>query len=136
MELYKMHGTQDTQICPFSKSKFSLYWAWSLTESTLLHRLVQSIELGTVQTGLERLTRFGNANVLRLPVKKLRLQYLLTIILEKVLKRGKATPPHIDPWFAHLILVTMIWDQLGLWCTLVNQSIVNQCIMNLNLSIK
>ena len=38
-----------TQICPFSKSKFILYEA--LTASTLLHRLVLSIELGTVQTG-------------------------------------------------------------------------------------
>ena len=33
-----------TQICPFSKSK-------SLTASTLLHRLVLSIELGNAQTG-------------------------------------------------------------------------------------
>ena len=38
------------QICPFSKSKFSLYEAESLIASTLLHRLVLSIELGTVQT--------------------------------------------------------------------------------------
>ena len=40
-----------TQICPSSKSKFNLYEAWSLTASTLLHQLVLSIELGTVQTG-------------------------------------------------------------------------------------
>ena len=38
-------------ICPFSKSKFNLYEAKSLTVSTLLHRLVLTIELGTVQTG-------------------------------------------------------------------------------------
>ena len=38
-------------ICPFSKSKFNLYEAKSLTVSTLLHRLVLSIELSTVQTG-------------------------------------------------------------------------------------
>ena len=37
-----------TQICP-SKSKFNLYE--SLTASTLLHRLLLFIELGTVQTG-------------------------------------------------------------------------------------
>ena len=36
---------------PLSKSKFNLYEAKSLTVSTLLHRLVLSIELGTVQTG-------------------------------------------------------------------------------------
>ena len=40
-----------TQISPFGKSKFTLYEAQSLTASTLLHRLVLSIELGTVQTG-------------------------------------------------------------------------------------
>ena len=37
--------------------------------STSLHRLVLSIELGTVQTVQpERLTRLGNSNVQRLPV--------------------------------------------------------------------
>ena len=41
----------NTQICPFSKSKLNLYKALSLTALTLLHRLVLSIELGTVQTG-------------------------------------------------------------------------------------
>ena len=40
-----------THLRPFSKSKFNLYEALSLTASTLLHRLVLSIELGTVQTG-------------------------------------------------------------------------------------
>ena len=40
-----------THLCPFSKSKFNLYEALSLTASTLLRRLVLSIELGTVQTG-------------------------------------------------------------------------------------
>ena len=40
-----------TQISPFGKSKFNLYEAQNLTASTLLHRLVLSIELGTVQTG-------------------------------------------------------------------------------------
>ena len=40
-----------THLCPFGKSKFNLYKAQSLTASTLLHRLVQFIELGTVQTG-------------------------------------------------------------------------------------
>ena len=30
----------DTHLCPFSKSKFNLYEASSLTASTLLHRLV------------------------------------------------------------------------------------------------
>ena len=38
-----------TQICPFSKSKFNLYEA-----STLLHRLVLFIELGTVQTAARK----------------------------------------------------------------------------------
>ena len=37
------------QICPFSK--FNQYEALSLTASTLMHRLVLSIELGTVQAG-------------------------------------------------------------------------------------
>ena len=40
-----------THLCPFSKSKFNLYQAKSLTASTLLHRLVLFLELGTVQTG-------------------------------------------------------------------------------------
>ena len=48
-----------THLCLFSKS---------LTASTLLHRLVLSIELGTVQTGTGKVTRLGNSNVLRLPV--------------------------------------------------------------------
>ena len=39
-----------THLCPFSKSKFNLYEALSLTTSTLLHRLVLSIKLSTVQT--------------------------------------------------------------------------------------
>ena len=39
-----------THLCPFSKSKLNEE-AWSLTASTLLHRLVLSIELCTVQTG-------------------------------------------------------------------------------------
>ena len=41
-----------THLCPFSKSKLNLYEAWSLTASILLHRLVLSIELGTLQTGI------------------------------------------------------------------------------------
>jgi len=40
-----------THLCPFSKSKFNLYKALSLTVSTMLLWLVLSIELGTVQTG-------------------------------------------------------------------------------------
>ena len=44
-----------TQICPFSKSKFSIF---SLTASTL----------GKYKLRPERLTRLGNSNVLRLPV--------------------------------------------------------------------
>ena len=51
--MFKQYICMDrfTQICPFSKSKFSLYEAHSLTVSTLLYRLVPSIELGTVPTG-------------------------------------------------------------------------------------
>ena len=40
-----------THLCPFSKSKLNLYEEWSLTAPTLLHRLVLSIVLGTVQGG-------------------------------------------------------------------------------------
>ena len=40
-----------TQLCPFSKRKIQPYEAYSLTASILLHRLVLSLELGTVQTG-------------------------------------------------------------------------------------
>ena len=41
-----------THLWPFSKSKFNLYEViWSLTASTLFHRLVMSIELGTAQDG-------------------------------------------------------------------------------------
>ena len=43
-----------THFYPFSKSKFNPYEAQSLTASTLLHRLVLSIELGTVQTGTRK----------------------------------------------------------------------------------
>ena len=43
---------QFTHLCHFSKTKLNLYEAWSLTASTLLHRVVLSIELGTVQTGI------------------------------------------------------------------------------------
>jgi len=46
-----MSCTVYTHLCPFSKSKFNLYKPLSLTASTLLHRLVMSIELGAVQTG-------------------------------------------------------------------------------------
>ena len=38
-----------------------------LTASTLLHRLVLSIELSTVQTGTGKVARLGNLNILRLP---------------------------------------------------------------------
>ena len=38
-------------LCPFIKIKFNLYEAKRLTASTLLHRQVLFIELGTVQTG-------------------------------------------------------------------------------------
>ena len=43
-----------THLCPFSKSKFNLYKALSLTVSTMLLWLVLSIELGTVQTGTRK----------------------------------------------------------------------------------
>ena len=46
-----VNGFYPTHLCPFSKSKFNLFEAQSLTASTLLHQLVLSIELGTVQTG-------------------------------------------------------------------------------------
>ena len=39
-----------TGLAPFSKSKFNLYEAKSLAASTMLHRLVLSLELCTVQT--------------------------------------------------------------------------------------
>ena len=57
-----------THLCPFSKSKVNLYEAQSLTASTLLHRLVLSIELVTVLNGTGKVDRLGNSNVLRLPV--------------------------------------------------------------------
>ena len=54
-------------LCPFSKSKFSLYMKHSLTVSTFLHRLVLSISSYVqYKMGLERLTRLGYSNVLRL----------------------------------------------------------------------
>ena len=37
----------ELDLNPFSKSKFNLYEASSLTVSTLLHRIVLSLELGT-----------------------------------------------------------------------------------------
>ena len=56
-----------TPLCPFSKSKFNLYEALSLTMSTLLHRLVLSIDLDTVQTGTGKVDPATAAHASHLP---------------------------------------------------------------------
>jgi len=45
------YSYSNMHLCPFIKIKFNLYEAKRLTASTLLHRQVLFIELGTVQTG-------------------------------------------------------------------------------------